>query len=91
MRTGEDPHFEFSKLPKKFPRIMLNDPTKSIAVYSVLFILRSMRKELSLEAMLEYMEAYLKTIETRNPVLKEAVLKTVEKIGIEKIYKDAMS
>ena len=69
---------------------MLNDSANSIAVYTVLCILRSMRKQLCLEAMLEYMEEYLVTIERNNPMLKDAVSKAISMVSVKRIYKDAM-
>ena len=89
MESNEQYNFNFSKSQKKFPR-MLNDSANSIAVYTVLCILRGMRMQLCLEAMLEYMEEYLVTIERNNPMLKDAVLKAISMISIKKIYKDAM-
>ncbi|MCK5013301.1 MAG: hypothetical protein KAS66_05745 [Candidatus Omnitrophica bacterium] len=89
MESNEQYHFKFSKSPKKFPR-MLNDSANSIAVYTVLCILRRMRKQLCLEAMIEYMDEYLLTIEESNPQLREAVLKALSMVSIKKIYKDAM-
>ena len=90
MKSNEQFCFEFSKSQKEFPS-MVTGPANSIAVFTVLCILRSMRKELSLEAMLEYMEKYLVTVEKYNPQLKNAVRKVISTINIEKIYKDAMS
>ena len=89
MESNEQYHFKFSNSPKKFPR-MLNDSANSIAVYTVLCILRRMRKQLCLEAMIEYMDEYLLTIEESNPQLREAVLKALSMVSIKKIYKDAM-
>lgn len=85
MRTNEPFNFEFSKSPR-----MLKDPTNLIAVYTVLCVLRCMKTQLCLEAMLEYMEEYLEVIERHNPKLKRAVSKAMSKTSIEKIYKDAM-
>ncbi len=82
-------HFEFLGFPKKFPR-MFNNSSHLIAVYTVFCLLRSMRRELCLEAMLEYMDEYVQTVEKGSPLLKESVLKALSKINIKKIYKDAM-
>ena len=81
--------FKFSKSPKKFPQ-MLTNSANSVAVYTVLCILRGMRTQLCLEAMLEYMEEYLVTIERNNPALKEAVIKALSMVSVKKIYKDAI-
>ena len=89
MEPNEQYHFKFSKSPKKFPH-MFNDSAHSITVYTVFCILRGMRTQLCLEAMLEYMEEYLAAVEVNNPLLKEAVSKALAMINIKKIYKDAM-
>ena len=89
MRSNEQFRFDFSKTCKKFPR-MLTDSTNSVAVYTVLCVLRCMKTQLCLEAMLEYMEEYLKIIEKHNPILKDAASRAMSRINIEKIYKDAM-
>ena len=81
--------FEFSKSPQKFP-LMVTDSSNMIAVYTVLCILRSMKKQVCLEATLEYMDKYLVTVEKHNPRLRSAVSKVVSTINVEKIYKDAM-
>ena len=44
----------------------------SVATYTVLCILKKMRDQMGLEAMIEYLEKYLETIETYNPKLKMA-------------------
>ena len=89
MKSNEQFSFEFSKFPTKFP-FMVNDSANVIAVYTVLCILRSMKGEVCLEAMLEYMQKYLAVIERYNPRLQNAVAKVISTINIEKIYKDAM-
>ena len=64
-------------------------PTQSIPVYTVLKILIKMKQQLGLEVMLDYMDYYLKIIETHNPDIKEAVEKALMMINVEKIYKEA--
>jgi hypothetical protein len=89
MNPEESFSFEFPKSPRKFP-FMVTDSTNMIAVYTVLCILRNMKEQICLEAMLEYMEKYLMAVERHNPRLRNAVLKVISTIDIEKIYKDAM-
>ncbi len=89
MDQNEQFSFAFPKSPKKFP-FMVNDSANVIAVYTVLCILRSMKKQVCLESMLEYMDKYLSKIEENNPKLRNAVIKVVSTINIERIYKDAM-
>lgn len=61
--------------------------TNSIAVYTILSILRQMKETLGLEAMLEYVEKYPKIIEANNPEIKSAVQHTLSLMSIEKIHK----
>jgi hypothetical protein len=89
MESNKQYNFEFLKSTKKFPK-MFNDSSNAISIYTVFCILRSMRKQLCLEAMLEYMEEYLLTIERNNPQLKEAVLKAISMVSVKKMYKDAI-
>lgn len=68
-----------------FPHI-----TQSIEVYTVLCVLRRMRHQLGLEAMLEYTEKYLETIEAGNPELKAAVAQAISLMSVAKMYRQAM-
>ncbi len=61
-----------------------------IAIYTVLSILRKMEHELGLEAMLEYVQQYLISIEKHNPQIKYAVSRALQLIQVEKIYKEAV-
>ena len=90
MEPNDQFQFGFSNNPKETPAAFSN-PSQSVAVYTVLCILRSMRNDLCLEAMVDYMEQYLKVIERHNPRLKRAVSIAMLRVDIEKIYKDAMS
>ena len=79
-----------AKIPRQsFPNIFTSS-TNSIAIYTVLCILRRMKREVGLEAMLEYLDKYLGTIETHNPQLKSAVERALGIMSVEKMYKDAM-
>ncbi len=69
---------------------MLMNPGNMIAVYTVLGILKEMRRQLGLEAMLEYMDRYVSAIEDRNPELKQAVTKAITMMKVEKMYREAM-
>ena len=62
-----------------------------IAVYTVLSILKSLKKEMGLEAMLEYMEGYLRTLDQCNPDLKKAVAFAVGLMDMEKLYNDMIN
>lgn len=79
-----------AKIPHQpFPNIFTSS-TNSIAIYTVLCILRRMKEQLGLEAMLEYLDKYLATIETHNPQLKAAVEKAMGMMSVEKMYREAM-
>lgn len=79
-----------AKIPRPpFPNIFMTS-VNFIAVYTVLCILRRMKQEVGLEAMLEYHARYLETIETHNPQLKSAVTKALCLMSVEKMYRDAM-
>lgn len=69
---------------------MFTTSTNSIAIYTVLCILRRMKREIGLEAMLEYLDKYLETIEAHNFELKQAVHKALGMMSVGKMYKDAM-
>ena len=60
----------------------------AVAVYTAFHILLKMRSDLSLEAMLEYIEKHLSAIDAHNPVIKNAVMKALKLISVEKIYKE---
>ena len=75
--------------PKRFPQLF-DSPANSVAVYTVLSVLKRMKTELGFEAMLEFHEKYLETIDLNNPALKTAVEKALHIVNVEKIYKDAM-
>ena len=49
-----------------------------IPLYSGITILFEIRKNFGLEAMLEYMEKFLKLIDRHNPQLRSAVLKAMD-------------
>lgn len=88
MRSNEQFNFEFSKSPGKFPHLSM-DITNSAAVYTMLCVLRKMKIQLGLEAMLEYAGKYLETVEKSDPRLKTAVCKVLSTINVERIYREA--
>jgi hypothetical protein len=69
---------------------IFTNSANSIAIYTVLCILRRMKREIGLEAMLEYLDKYLETVETHNAQLKLAVEKALGIMSVGKMYKDAM-
>ena len=75
------------------PKVKISTPLfnydNTIAVYTVLTILLVMKRKLGLEAMLEYVERYLTTIERSNPKFRLAVSHALSLINVEKLYRDA--
>jgi len=47
--------------------------SRTIAVYTVLLVLRNMKERVGIEAMVEFIDRYTSTIEQLNPDIKEAV------------------
>ena len=54
-------------------------------------ILQKMKKELGLEAMIEYLEKYQIVIEMDNPLSNNAVTQALKMINIERIYHETAS
>ena len=88
MEMNKPVQFSSKIPPKQIPQS--SQTANSVAVYTVLSILRKMKTELGFEAMLEYLEKYLLIIEQSNPPLKKAVEKALVIVRVEKIYQDAM-
>jgi hypothetical protein len=85
-------NFENSPLKKPDrPSGFFSSNSNMLAIYTILRVLRRMQAQLGLEAMLEYLEMYLKTIEKHNPKLKYAVSTALELMSVEKIYKEALN
>jgi len=74
--------------PDAFPNFFTRKDN-SIAIYTAMRILRSMKKELGIEAMHEYLDGYVRTVDQHNPKLSLAVTKALSLMSVEKIYKDA--
>ena len=79
-----------AKIPRQPFQNIFTTSVNSIAIYTVLCILRRMKREVGLEAMLEYLDKYLGTIEAHNPQLKSAVEKALGMMSVEKMYREAM-
>jgi len=67
---------------------LLFPPEHSTAFYTFLSILLKMKQELGLEAMLEYMEKYLRTIDSHNPNIANVVGKALNSIPVEVIFNE---
>lgn len=88
-----DKHDEFKDLsPRQLSKSTtpLFAPQSTITIYTTLSILLVMKKNLGMEAMLEYMDQYLALIDKHNPKFKFAVRKALSYMNVEKMYKDAM-
>lgn len=79
-----------AKIPRQLFSNIFTNSNNSIAIYTVLCILRRMKREVGLEAMLEYLDKYLGTIETHNPQLKQAVAEALGMMDVTRLYKEAM-
>lgn len=77
-----------SKYPQRQSLPFLT-PENTIAIFTTLTILLKMRDHLGLEAMLEYMEFYILTIERHNPRFKGAVEQALSRMNVQKMH-DAM-
>ena len=65
-------------------------PDNLIATYTVLNVLLKMRKTLGLEAMMDYIDKYLETIEGSNPEMKRAIALALTFVDVRDIYEEAM-
>ncbi len=63
---------------------------QSVAVYSVLAILRNMRNELGLEAMSEFLDLYVTAVEKVNPELKNILAEALSERAINQFYQAVM-
>ena len=82
-------HENKKDLPRKYPQrppLPFLTPENTIAIFTTLSILLKMRERLGLEAMMEYMEFYILTIEKYNPRFKGAVEQALALMDVEKIY-----
>ena len=62
--------------------------SQAVTVYTILTILMRMRSDFGFEAMLEYMEKYLRAIETHNPEIRTALRKALDVINLHRLYKE---
>jgi hypothetical protein len=67
---------------------LLFPPEHAVAFYTFLSILLKMKQDLGLEAMLEYMGKYLRTIDSRNPKVAIAVGRALDVIPVEIIFNE---
>jgi len=62
----------------------------AITLYTGLLILNEMKNTIGLEAMLEYMDRYCRTMERHDPRLRLAVNRALQFANVRKIYADAI-
>jgi hypothetical protein len=74
--------------PSKFFQVF--SPHNLVTIYTTIRILEAMRKQLGLEAMLEYIEKYLTLIEKDNPQLQTAVTQALTLMKVERLYRDTV-
>ena len=86
----DDEYRESAKdIPDDYPQrqpLPFLTPENTIAIFTTLSILLKMKEQLGLEAMMEYMEFYILTVEQYNPRFKGAVEQAVSLMNIGKIY-----
>ena len=61
-----------------------------VVIFTLLSILIKMKKQCGLEAMLEYMEEYLRVMGEGNPKVRFAVRRVLTMMSVEKMYHDAI-
>ena len=84
-----DDDFPEDPYPPNPARPPFLSPDNIIAVYTTLVLLRRMRRQLGMEAMLEYMDAYLTMIEKTNPRLRKVVALILSSMNLDAMYKEA--
>ena len=92
IEKNDSDRLNFRKNPhkvSKFPSV-LTSQNNSVAIYTVLCILDRMKKQLGIEAMLEYMDEYLATINKYNPKIQHAVDHALIMIDLAKMYWEAV-
>ena len=62
--------------------------SQAVTVYTVLTVLMRMKSDFGFEAMLEYMEKYLRSLEAQNPEIRTALRKALDVISLHRIYKE---
>ena len=61
-----------------------------VVIFTLLSILVKMKEQCGLEAMLEYMDEYIRVMGEGNPKVKFAVRRALAMMSVEKIYHDAL-
>lgn len=88
---------EFQNHHKDFPTEKKHNPTTpqplnhTLSIYTGLTILIQMKRRLGLEAMLEYMDYCVQSMDQSDPRLKDAVAHVLTGSKIDKLYKVAMN
>ena len=62
--------------------------SQTLAIYTILTILMRMKSDFGFEAMLEYMDKYLRALETHTPEIRMAVVRALEVVNLHRIYKE---
>ncbi|MFP4473896.1 MAG: hypothetical protein ACLFPX_08570 [Candidatus Omnitrophota bacterium] len=61
-----------------------------VPIYTALRIFDRMRRQLGLEAALEYLDAYLRMIDRSHPLIKRTVTQVLEVMDVERMYTQAV-
>ena len=89
MNFNDEHRENVNNIPAKYPQrpaLPFLNSENTIAIFTTLSILLKMKNQLGLEAMIEYMEFYLLTIEKHNPRFKGAVEQALSLMSVSKIY-----
>ena len=64
----------------------LHENKQSVAVYTVIAVLKNMRNELGLEAMSEFIDLYVSAVEKTDPELKNILHEALREQAINHFY-----
>ena len=62
--------------------------SQTVTIYTILTILMRMKSDFGFEAMLEYVDKYLKAIETHTPEIKSAVDQAIQVVNLHRLYRE---
>lgn len=65
------------------------DTSKVIQSYTTMRILQQMKCQVGLEGMLEYMNKFIKAVDTATPKVTQAVDKSLRNVDLVKFYEQA--
>ena len=72
-----------------FNHSLENSKDYTVSVYTAFCILKGIRRQIGLEAMLDYIDSHIEIVNRVNPRAELAVEEALTRVKLEKIYKDA--